>query len=307
MVRVDEAIGLFEWSDEYKIGDESIDNAHKQLFSIVNRILRNCMDHNYEENETTCTEAIEFLKGYAVKHFAEEEAYQLSVGYAGYQTHKKVHDDMRDIVIPALEKEVAVKGYSTEALEHFTGTVAGWLAAHVLVEDQAITGKVKSKWQNDPDNRSGDLLERIVETYIERLFRMQASIVSRKYAGYRLNKLFCYNDRYASSDGTVYSVVLAVEEPLLKRIAANVVSEKLFSEPEVMVSLLTELLKSFVSEIMMAFMQNGLTYIGGRTIPHDEFYKLFSVEYPKYSMLFGTNFGYMVFCLREKQVEDGKL
>lgn len=301
-VGLDENTEFFEWKDEYEIGEKSIDTAHKQLFSIVNRILRNCMDQNYEKNEMTCIEAIKYLKSYAVKHFADEEAYQVAVGYTGYKMHKKVHDNMRDIVIPALEKEVAVKGYSRESLEHFTGALAGWLAAHVLVEDQAITGKTKSKWKHTVDERSEFILEQIVETYVEGLFRMNASVVNKKYAGYRLNQLFCYNDHYASSDGTVYSVLLAIEEPLLKRIAANVVSEELFGEKEVMLSMLTELLKSFNAEVMMAFMQGGLTYMNGRMILPADFYKSFSVEYPKYSMLFRTSFGYMAFCIQEKQI-----
>lgn len=307
MIFLDEAIELFEWSDEYKIGDDSIDNEHKALFSFVNRILQDCMDRNYEKNEKICTETIQYLKSYTTKHFAEEEEFQRSIGYEGYQTHKKIHDNMRDVVIPALEKEVAVKGYSTEALEHFTGTLAGWLAAHVLIEDQAITGKAKSKCIDIPDDPSENLLEQIVSSFIDELFRMQASIISRKYAGYRLNKLFCYNDRYTSSKGTLCSVVVAVEEPLLKQIATNVVNERLFDEKEVMLPMITELLKSFIGEVMMAFMQDGLTYIGGQTIPTADFYNLFSVEYPKYSMLFQTNFGYMAFCIREKQVNDGKL
>lgn len=303
---MNEAIELLEWSDEYKIGDDSIDNAHKELFSIVNRILQNCIDQNYEENEAACINAIQFLKDYAVKHFAEEEAFQLSIGYPGYQTHKKLHDDMRDVVIPALEKEVAARGYSTEAIEHFTGTVAGWLAAHILIEDQAITGKTTSRWTDDPDHRSENTLEQIVGTYIKGLFRMQASIISKKYAGYRLNQLFCYNDQFTSANGTVHSVVIAAEEPLLKRIAMNVVNEELFGERKVMLPLLTELLKSFLSEVMTAFMPDELTYLGGRPFPAADFYNLFSVEYPKYSMLFQTNFGYLAFCIREKPVNDGK-
>ncbi len=303
----DEENEFFEWKDEYKIGNDSVDTAHKQLFSIVNRILRNCMDQNYEKNEMTCIEAIKYLKSYAAKHFADEEAFQIAVGYPGFRMHKKIHDNMRDVVIPALEKEVAIKGYSRESLEHFTGAIAGWLAAHVLIEDQAITGKVKSKWKNNPDDRSENLLEQIVETYIEGLFRIKASVISKKYAGYRLNKLFCYNDHYASSDGTIYSVVLAFEDPLLKRIAMNVVNEEALKEKEVMLPMLTELLKSFISEVMMAFMQGGLTYMSGRMILPENFYKLFSVEYPKYSMLFRTSFGYMAFCMQEKRLEGGKL
>lgn len=291
---------FFEWSDEYKIGEKSIDEEHKQLFSVVNRVLRNLMDENYEKNERTCVEAIKYLKSYTLKHFADEEAYQRSVRYAGYKTHKKIHDNMRDVVIPALEQEVAFKGYSREALEHLTGALAGWLAAHVLVEDQAITRKKRSKWQHTPDEKSEDLLENIVASYIEELFHMTGTLVNKKYVGYKLNSIFCYGDDFSAEDGTVYSVMTAVEKPLLKRIAQGIVDEKLFSETEVMLPLVVELLKSFNAEVMMAFVQDELTNVNGRVIRSADFYKSFSVEYPKYTTLWRTAFGYMAFCVKVK-------
>lgn len=40
---------IFTWSDDYNIGVKVIDDAHKQLFSIVGRIIRNFMDNNFEK------------------------------------------------------------------------------------------------------------------------------------------------------------------------------------------------------------------------------------------------------------------
>ena len=96
---------MFEWKDDYKIGVDIIDNAHKQLFSIVSRILRNFTEADFERNKMTCVEAIKYFKNYTLKHFAEEEEYQRKIGYEGYVNHKKAHDNMRDVVVPALERD----------------------------------------------------------------------------------------------------------------------------------------------------------------------------------------------------------
>ena len=70
---------MFEWKDDYKIGVDIIDNAHKQLFSIVSRILRNFTEADFERNKMTCVEAIKYFKNYTLKNFAEEEEYQIKI------------------------------------------------------------------------------------------------------------------------------------------------------------------------------------------------------------------------------------
>ena len=44
---------VFEWKDDYNIGVEKIDSAHKELFSLVNRIINNFMDKNFDKNKMT--------------------------------------------------------------------------------------------------------------------------------------------------------------------------------------------------------------------------------------------------------------
>lgn len=290
---------LFEWKEEYEIGAEEIDRAHKQLFSIVNRIINNFTDMDFEKNKTTCMEAIKYLKSYTTKHFAEEEAYQRKVGYGGYKVHKKIHDNMRDVVIPALEQEVTAKSYSRESLEHFVGACAGWLAAHVLVEDQAITGKVRSKWTDDVADNDEDRLDLIVRTLVVSLFRMNAHLISKNYQGYELAKPFCYTDTFTVSDGGSYSVTVAVEEEVLKVLALKFFKESVFVMDGVMSSMLSELLKSFNMEVMMAFLNTSLFNKESRIMSTPDFYKLFDIVYPDYTMLWRTEYGYIAFCIKK--------
>jgi len=294
---------VFEWKDEYDIGVEKIDEAHRQLFAVVNRIINNFMDMDFEKNRMTCIEAIKYLKNYTIKHFAEEEEYQLSINYSGYEIHKKLHDNMRDVVIHALEKEVTSQSYSRDSLEHFVGVCAGWLVAHVLIEDQAITGKTKSKWTRSvTDDETGvNTLDGIVKTYVKGLFRMKAELVSRNYAGFPLNKPFCYTDLFTDKKGNTYTVVSVVEESTLEVIAQRFLNLKTFELNAVTTSVLSEMLKSFNMEVMMAFQNDSLTSIESRIMPGSEFYRIYDNVYPDYSMLWRSPNGYIAFTIKKNK------
>lgn len=295
---------FFEWKDEYNIGVEEIDTAHRRLFSVVNRIISNLTQSNFEKSKTTCIEAIKYLKSYALKHFGEEEAYQLRIKYPGYKTHRKIHDNMRDVVIPALEKEVISKSYSRESLEHFVGTCAGWLAAHVLVADMAIVGKAKNKWNSDIDTNSENLLDAIVKECIFDLFHFKAEISNRNYTGFTLNKLFCYRSVFTLANGTEYAVVSAIEHSMLKAAIMGLVSselDKVDDMNDLMLSMVSEIFKSFNFTIASQFLKKSLTRKEEAVISEDGFYRIFSNVYPDYSMLWRTNDGYIVFAFRKIQ------
>lgn len=297
---------LFEWREEYKIGVEEIDSAHRQLFSIVNRIISNFMDKNYEKSKMTCMEAIKYLKTYTVKHFAEEEAYQLSINYPGYKVHKRIHDNMRDVVIPNLEKEIVAKSYSKEALEHFIGVCAGWLAAHVLVEDQAITGKTKSKWTTTVaanDDIEG-FFDSIVRNYIKVLFQMNAKLVNAKYSGYKLSNPFCYADTYTTSNGDMYGIMTAIEETALEYVASEFLNEKVFEMDAVMSSMLGEIMSSFNLQVVMAFVGKSPSSLKSQIIPETEFYNQYENIYPDYTMLWRTDRGYVAVCIKKINAEQ---
>ncbi len=284
---------MFEWKDDYKIGVKIIDDAHKQLFSIVSRIMRNFTEADFERNKMTCIEAIKYLKSYTMQHFAEEEEYQRSIGYHGYVNHKKVHDNMRDVVVPALEREITSSRYSRESMEHFVGACAGWLAAHVLIEDQAIAGKVPSKWKEGIDRESTEMLEEIFKTINNGAFHVTTTLVSEKYAGHELGKLFCYRDKFKNEWDEEYTIVTAMEETLLTKIMTTLLNKKVCEIDEIVTPMIKEMFKAFNRDVLTAFLPNTLVNFNSTVLPEKDFYASFKDIYPDYSMLWRTEHGYM--------------
>lgn len=288
---------MFEWKDDYKIGVDIIDNAHKQLFSIVSRILKNFTEADFEKNKMTCIEAIKYLKNYTIKHFAEEEEYQLKIGYMGYKNHKKAHDNMRDVVVPALEREMTQSRYSKASMEHFVGACAGWLAAHILIEDQAITGKVGSKLQNSGDVESIEMLKEIFKTINNGSFHLSATLVSEKYHGHKLGSLFCYRDKFKTETDEEYTIISAMEKTVLAGIMTTILDKRLFELDEIIAPMVKEMFKTFHRDFLMAFLPHTLVNINSTVLPENDFYAVFKDVYPDYSTLWRTDNGYIALCV----------
>ena len=122
-----------EWNERYALGIESIDAAHREIFSIVNRVHKAVkMGANAKWN---VQQAIKYLKNYTIKHFEDEEIFMRSVNYNSYEYHKKVHDTMRDVIIPKLYSKLEASEYSDESIEYFLTICEKWLDKHILGHD----------------------------------------------------------------------------------------------------------------------------------------------------------------------------
>ena len=99
-----QAVKKLLWNETLNIGVDVVDRAHARLFHMVERLMDLV---EYKPNcRTACEESIEFLEDYTMTHFSGEEAYMRSIGYDGYEKHKKIHDHFRDITLVSLKKEM---------------------------------------------------------------------------------------------------------------------------------------------------------------------------------------------------------
>ncbi|MCL2222885.1 MAG: hemerythrin family protein [Oscillospiraceae bacterium] len=132
------------WRDGLRLGDEKIDNQHESLFKKAME-LHSAATGGGEDRKQKCIEIILFLKDYAVQHFADEEAYQQSIGYKDYEMHKKIHDEFKkDIGVQ--EKLLVDSDFADNVVKGFTGMLIAWLVYHVSDADQRIVkGAAKSK------------------------------------------------------------------------------------------------------------------------------------------------------------------
>ena len=127
------------WKESLRIGVDLIDEQHKELFRITGDLLKELRGSSAERKEK-CASTVLFLKNYTVRHFAEEEAYQKSVGYPGFGEHVKLHDKFRETVSLYDQKMIA-SDYADKDIKEFTGMLIAWLLYHISDADQKF-GKI---------------------------------------------------------------------------------------------------------------------------------------------------------------------
>ena len=130
-----------QWSDEFLVGVEKIDNQHKELFVRVN----NLMDAMWEgKGKDEVGGFLTFLGDYVVEHFSEEERYMTEYGYAEYLPHKEIHEKfVKDFV--GLKERFLSGELSSAVAVSVLDDVCDWLRSHVKQVDKKMGAFLKEK------------------------------------------------------------------------------------------------------------------------------------------------------------------
>jgi len=128
-----EEYGL-DWNEYYSLGNEQVDNQHRELFNLVNNLIRSCDDGT---DTAKLKETLLFLVNYAVLHFDDEEALQIKYNYPEYERHKKLHDEFKVVVIELVQRFNEI-GSSVELSKDVKKIVIKWLVKHIMDEDKKI-------------------------------------------------------------------------------------------------------------------------------------------------------------------------
>ncbi|MDE6386931.1 MAG: hemerythrin family protein [Lachnospiraceae bacterium] len=286
-----------EWNNRFNIGVDSIDNAHRKLFSIVRKLIHLSEDEN--NGQWACAEGIKYFKSYAIEHFTDEEKYMQSIGYKGYEIHKRLHDDMRYKTLPALENDLTKSNYSQESIHHFLGICLGWLTAHIMVEDRAITGKSTNKWKKDNVGEDLNALEDALTVTIQEIFRLQTDIVSEHYSGDDFGDSMIIRLTYHSNDGVKTHIFMVLEESLVLKTVSSMLNMPLTKMDKLVMNAGKELSLRIAEQVGM-HCQPALQYQldSSHFMTSEQFRKAFYMEPFDYSILFNTGCGYFAFCIK---------
>jgi len=130
---------MIEWKDEYLIGVEHIDAQHQSLFAKVVEFSE-IVEAGVEKNKEEIIAGIKFLKEYALKHFADEEAYQKSINYPEFSEHQAQHKSFVQTVLNT-ERELKASNYAEGDVYKLLNTLSVWLVFHVANSDQKLAVK----------------------------------------------------------------------------------------------------------------------------------------------------------------------
>ena len=125
-----------EWSESLSIGVEAVDNQHKELIKRANAFFDVMKAGGGNEQVLP---VLDFLSGYVVKHFHDEEMIQIRYKYPGHEAHKKMHQDFVEDV-KRLRADLEKNGVTIAS----SSMVAMTLSNHITMQDRLIGKYIKS-------------------------------------------------------------------------------------------------------------------------------------------------------------------
>jgi hemerythrin len=88
--------------------------------------------------------SLDFLAGYSVKHFADEEKLQIQYAYPDYIRHKQLHEDFK-LTTRGLQERLIREGATDALVDEVCTCLGDWFVSHIQGEDFALAAHIKSK------------------------------------------------------------------------------------------------------------------------------------------------------------------
>ena len=128
-----------EFSDDLRVGHETIDHQHATLYDTVNR-LNDALKANRSRQEMG--EILAFLRSYTVEHFQAEETFMRDTGYPDLETHHALHADLIRQVLELEGKYTTGTMILSIMTMHF---LRDWLTNHIQNEDRKLAAYLRTK------------------------------------------------------------------------------------------------------------------------------------------------------------------
>jgi len=129
---------LITWSDRYSVGIDRIDAQHQRLVDLINDLHAAMLAR---EGNSALDKILDGLAGYAVSHFATEEALMRKFAYPGYEQHKAEHDKLAAQVRLLVEKSRTERTALTPEVMMF---LQRWLVGHIVNVDKRYSAHLNA-------------------------------------------------------------------------------------------------------------------------------------------------------------------
>ena len=120
-----------QWNQDLECGVERVDNEHRELFYMVERLLD---DTKAGKTVESSAKALDFLGEYVVNHFLHEETLMQECNYPNADEHKSLHEKFVQTILELKKKYDKSGGQLSVAIE-INHTAMSWLVNHIKVID----------------------------------------------------------------------------------------------------------------------------------------------------------------------------
>jgi hemerythrin len=123
---------LAEWNDSFSLGNATIDDQHKILFGLINKLNQGIME---KQGRQILDWALDEVVEYTMTHFKTEEDLMRDHGYPALAEHKGQHDAMAAKLAEFRKRyETGQEDLSMEVLM----VLIDWLHEHLGASDSKL-------------------------------------------------------------------------------------------------------------------------------------------------------------------------
>lgn len=126
------------WSESLAVGNTFIDNDHKKLIDMVNRLHQLMQEGKGKE---VLDKVLHNLITYTQEHFRREEDLMRNIRFAGFLQHKEEHEKLLGQVLELQQKFDSGAATLSIQVLHF---LRDWLVHHIGESDQSLANASKS-------------------------------------------------------------------------------------------------------------------------------------------------------------------
>lgn len=294
----------FQWQDRFNIGVEIIDQAHRRLFSIVQKMMDLYVEKH--ENRFACVEGIKYFKAYTLKHFAEEEAYMRMIGYSGYTAHKKIHDKMKYETLPELERLLYESDFSVEMVQRFIGICTGWLTGHIIIEDRAILGVKPAALAPMRLDDEVSVIQTVIIAPLQEILGYQIQFVGQFSTRDVILNEECYELVYSTQEGKRLRVILVMGQQTLLRAAGLLFGIDFYEKNDIVCFAMQEIAQNLIqrAEVDFGGRPDEFRLERGRFLERETFVGMFRERPPQYSLLFHVEQESFALCIDQDPESD---
>ena len=138
--KIPEEFEIFPWNEKFNTGHEQIDEQHRTLARLVNRLARTMIDKDY----SVVSSAFDELSRYAHLHFMDEESVWLRYfdeddpWFSSHQhNHNSFWPKVHEIQLANSDKP------AQEIVENIMQYLIRWLAFHIVGDDKRMANAIQ--------------------------------------------------------------------------------------------------------------------------------------------------------------------
>lgn len=133
---------VFMWKEDFSISNKEIDEQHKKLFEIGQRLYDLIASRGDYDRFDEIMVIFDELSEYVKYHFEFEEKQLEKYGYSNLETHKMEHYFFMKKI--NRERERDIDSAQKDTLLRLVKFVSDWIMQHILREDMAYKELLKA-------------------------------------------------------------------------------------------------------------------------------------------------------------------